>query len=159
MDITIRRATHPDEVRYIYEGLVENPGATLLPVELLSLAQLMDDAQRSIYWMILADGEVVGNAGLMGIDWVQRAAEYAIVIRDPKHRRKGVAGRVTKKVAAKAFDELGLERVFARPGAYNEASIALLERVGWGHEGTIRRARYHEGQWWNQELYSTVKGG
>jgi RimJ/RimL family protein N-acetyltransferase len=155
---TIRRANHPDEVRYIYECLSEHPGACIVPVPVMSLAQLMDDAQRSVYWLIFADEKLVGFVSLVSIDWVQRSGEGGIVIREKDDRQPGVAMEAAKQARRITFDEMGLERVFARPGAYNKASIRFLQRMGWTHEGTLRHARYHQGKWWDQELYSVVKG-
>ncbi len=53
-----------------------------------------------------------------------------------------------------AFNEYGLYRVWVDIPEYNMAARALFERLGFVHEGTLRKSRPHEGSRFN----STVMG-
>ena len=44
-----------------------------------------------------------------------------------------------------AFKEYGLFRVWVDIPEYNEAALSLFRRVGFVHEGTLRKSRPHEG--------------
>lgn len=95
-------------------------------------------AGRSLVFVVRADGAVAGSAGLhVGR---ARAGEPEIGYWIAPHaRRRGVATRVVRLMAAHAFAELGARRVelLIQPG--NAASRAAATRAGATYEG-VRRA-------------------
>lgn len=59
-------------------------------------------------------------------------------------RRRGVATRALRLLAAFAFDALGIARLEVLVRPENEPSMAVAERVGFTREGTLRS--YFEGR-------------
>lgn len=84
---------------------------------------------------IVRDGVHVGNCGLV-VDPVRRKGEAWIYLgRD----RAGGIGRVAvEQLLESAFDDLGLNRVFARVLATNEAALRFWRSLGFVEEGRLR---------------------
>jgi ribosomal-protein-alanine N-acetyltransferase len=55
-----------------------------------------------------------------------------------------------------AFGPLGLHRVSAAIGPDNSASIAVVKRLGFAHEGRLRDHVFTNGAWRDSELYSVL---
>lgn len=56
-------------------------------------------------------------------------------------------GKGLEEVARRAFEEWGCERLFADVDPRNEASLAVLERVGFRRTGTAERTWLVGGAW------------
>ena len=70
---------------------------------------------------------------------------------------RGLATDAVKAATAYAFDELGLERVFAVANTRNRASARVLEKCGYLLEGTMRRTAIKEGIVLDQFMYAALK--
>ena len=69
----------------------------------------------------------------------------------PAHQGKGYATEAVTRVIAYAFERLGVETVFAIADARNDASIALLERIGM-RRTTTEHVRF-KGEWCDEHTY------
>jgi len=69
----------------------------------------------------------------------------------PAHQGKGYATEAVTRVVAYAFERLGVETVFAVTDARNDASIALLERIGM-RRSTTERVRFKQ-EWCDEHTY------
>ena len=69
----------------------------------------------------------------------------------PAHQGRGYATEAVTRVIAYAFERLGVETVFAIADARNEASIALLERIGM-RRTTTEHVRFKE-EWCDEHTY------
>ena len=106
------------------------------------------------------DDRLLGLVGLTGIDPVLRSAELGYWVH-PDARGHGVATEATRLALRHALlpdDEggLGLVRVTARAAVGNDASLAVLRRVGMRHVGTLRLASPTRAGLADAELYETV---
>ncbi len=83
------------------------------------------------YWPIflLETGENVGCCGLRPRDAAQGIFEIGFHIR-PKFWRQGFAFEAAQAVTKHAFSQLKVQRLFAGHNPQNEASKALLEKLG-----------------------------
>ena len=54
------------------------------------------------------------------------------------------------------FSELGLRRISSWCIADNVASARVLERLGFRHEGRLRRNEFFKGRWWDTLLYALL---
>jgi len=95
----------------------------------------------------LGDGRMVGAVYLVGIDWLNRSAEFAIWIGDAASQGKRVGEAATRLMLAHAFDDLNLERVHLSVLRHNERAIRLYRKVGFVEEGVLRRAAFKGGQY------------
>jgi [ribosomal protein S5]-alanine N-acetyltransferase len=65
-------------------------------------------------------------------------------------------GAAVRLALSFAFGHLGLQRVEAACLPHNEASIRLLERVGFRKEGLARRYLCINGRWQDHVLYAIL---
>jgi RimJ/RimL family protein N-acetyltransferase len=69
---------------------------------------------------------------------------------------RGIATEALVLFTRHAFSGLGLLRLFALPLADNVASVRVLEKAGYGVEGTLRSSCVKFGQPRNQILFAIV---
>ncbi len=87
-----------------------------------------------IWWR----GRLVGSAGIHS--WSERPRRGAVGYwLSADAQGYGIATRVTRALLAKAFDDLGAERVDLRADVANHPSRAVAARLGMRFEGVLRR--------------------
>ncbi|MGH8082261.1 MAG: GNAT family N-acetyltransferase [Lysobacter sp.] len=100
-----------------------------------------DMAQRSLINWVIADGEdvAIGSCTLFRFDPRHRRAELGYALQRA-HWGKGIAREAATLALDWAFDTLGVHRVDAGIDPDNEASRALLHRLGFMTEGVQRES-------------------
>ena len=84
-----------------------------------------------------ATDELIGTLTIFGLRADQKRAEIGYSLRSASWGR-GLAREAVSRALAFGFDDLGLRRFEADVDPRNEASIALLTRLGFAREGTLR---------------------
>jgi [ribosomal protein S5]-alanine N-acetyltransferase len=100
-------------------------------------------------WYVVTErpsGAFVGQVGLYNVDLMQRTAELAYVIARPKWG-KGYATEAAHRMCQLAFHRLRLRRLDAIVGEGNNASVAILRKLGFRAEGTSRKLAWFSGGW------------
>lgn len=117
--------------------------------EELSLVDPKDDAFR---WVIENDvGQVVGMINTLECDRRCGTFKYGLgIFRE--HRRKGYATEAIKLVLNYFFSELRYQKVTVHLYAFNESSIKLHEKLGFQHEGRLRRMIFTDGKYHDELL-------
>jgi [ribosomal protein S5]-alanine N-acetyltransferase len=106
------------------------------------------------HFAIEVRGEATGGIGLkLGSDIERRSAEMGYWLGEDLWGR-GIATVAVRAVTEYGFEALHLTRIFAVPFANTSASIRVLEKCGYVHEGTMRRSAIKEGFVIDQELYA-----
>jgi RimJ/RimL family protein N-acetyltransferase len=100
-----------------------------------------------------ADDRVIGF-GRLGLGGVQ-AAKLGYAIKASEWR-KGYATEAARLLLDFAFGPLALHRVSAAIGPDNDASIALVKRLGFTYEGRLRDHVFTNGAWRDSLLYSVL---
>jgi RimJ/RimL family protein N-acetyltransferase len=101
-------------------------------------------------------GEAAGGFGYVpGADVERYSAEVGYWLGESCWGR-GVATEALQIFTRYAFSELGLLRLFALPLSDNRASIRVLEKAGFGFEGTLHASCVKFGQRRDQALYAVV---
>jgi ribosomal-protein-alanine N-acetyltransferase len=72
------------------------------------------------------------------------------------HAQQGYMGAAVRLALSFAFGHLGLQRVEAACLPHNEASIRLLDRVGFHREGLARRYLCINGRWQDHLLFAIL---
>lgn len=103
------------------------------------------------------NNKYIGNVMLQEIDYINRSAHAPILIGDKKEWNKGYATEARMMILKFAFEERGLERIFAYVLEGNDASIKMLENCGYKVEGILRRSVFKNGVFQNQILLSVLK--
>ena len=73
------------------------------------------------------------------------------------HWGHGYATDASRTLLRFAFTSLGKHRVSAAIGPDNEASIAVVKRLGFSYEGRIRHHVFTNGNWRDSLLYSLLE--
>jgi RimJ/RimL family protein N-acetyltransferase len=90
-------------------------------------------------------GELVGTINVHGADRRNGTFEYGISL-GRAHWRKGYATEAVTIVLAYYFGELCYQKCDALIYAFNEPSIQFHEKLGFQHEGRLRRFVFSQGQ-------------
>lgn len=112
--------------------------------------------------LVCADGEPVGRVSLVGSQYGPdetaraRSAELSYWIA-PDQQGRGYGSDAAARMVEYAFEDRNLRRVSARPGSFNEASVALLESLGFEREGTLREAAWYRGEYHDMYWYGLLR--
>ena len=90
------------------------------------------------------DGEFVGVINPHDCDARNGTFKYGLAIRR-EHQRRGYASEAIRLVLRYYFQELRYQKVTVDVYDYNEASIRLHEKLGFQHEGRLRRMVFTQG--------------
>lgn len=101
--------------------------------------------------------KLVGAVYLVGIDWINRNCEFAIMIGDSDFRGQGVGGFATKQVLEHAFEDLNLHRITLTVLESNKKAIGLYSKAGFKSEGVFKDAVYKSGAYHNMVTMALLK--
>ena len=102
------------------------------------------DGRDAPHFLPCLDGDPIGYAWLMDVDETSGHAEVGFWIVQ-EERDSGYATETLDLVVEYAFQERGLRRLFARVFEGNDASMRVLEKVGFEREGCLREHYYVDG--------------
>ena len=91
-------------------------------------------------------GEPIGVCGLEGIDASSRSCWLGIWI-GAAHWERGFGTDAMRTVCRFAFRQMNLQRVSLYVFDTNPRGRAVYEKVGFKHEGTLRRGRFRYGRY------------
>ena len=90
------------------------------------------------------DGHI-GNVSLQQISFLNRTAEFAIILGDKRHWGRGVGLLVGRALLRHGFRKLNLERIHCGTAATNEGMQKLALAMGLTLEGIRRRHLFLDG--------------
>lgn len=99
----------------------------------------------------------IGNVMLHEIDWINRSARIPIFIGDKDERGKGYATEARMLMHKFAFEERGLERIWAIVIETNIASLKMHETCGYKRVGLLRNSVFKNGRYYNQVILDVLK--
>ncbi len=120
------------------------------------LRDLREDMGYALFIFSTADGALVGGLTLCN---VRRGVTQACTLgywTGAPYARQGYMTAAVRAVIPFVFDSLELHRLEAACLPSNTASIKLLERTGFGHEGLARRYLRINGVWQDHLLYALL---
>ena len=122
----------------------------------VSETRLYPGMPGTILFGIKKDNGLIGEAGFKNIKWLNRKAELNIIIKR-EFRKRGYAKEVLSEMIEYGFMILNFHRLEAEIYNYNEASIRLVENVGFEKEGELREAKYSNGKYHSILRYGLLK--
>ena len=145
----------PEVTRYINLATI-----TTLP-EAHALLERLDQryaARETIRWAIelVEHSEMIGTVGLLRFDFEHRHAELGYDIA----RRwwgRGLTPEAAGAVIRYGFSVLGLHRIEAGVLPENNASVRVLEKLGFVEEGTRRDYLYAQGRFHSFRWFSLLE--
>jgi RimJ/RimL family protein N-acetyltransferase len=128
-----------------------------------SIAELVDrciadyPSGRSCRWALAGPSDrLIGTCGFSSWSVVQSHAELVYDLT-PRFWKCGIASRAVRAVLGWAFGVAAFNRVHAFAMDTNEASIALLSKVGFQREGLLRQYRISHGVPRDFVLYAVLR--
>ena len=101
--------------------------------------------------------EPVGVVSLMNLSEANLSAELSVIVGRPDDRSLGYGSEAIAMIVRYAFEDLGLNRVGLSVFDFNDAAIATYERLGFVHEGRLRRAVKREDGFRDALLMSVLR--
>jgi RimJ/RimL family protein N-acetyltransferase len=102
------------------------------------------------YGLAIRDtAELIGYTGLYDIDWVNRRAEFGILIGNKEYWNQVFGVEATQAMLKFAFQDLGLHRVFLEVLALHKTAVKLYTKCGFRKEGELRQHTYRRGHYHN----------
>ena len=99
----------------------------------------------------------VGVISLMNLSEANQSAELSVIVGSPEDRSHGYGAEAIKLIVRYAFEDLGLNRVGLSVFDFNDAAISTYERLGFEHEGRLRRAVKREDGFRDALLMSVLR--
>jgi len=112
---------------------------------------------QGFHLALLLDGAIVGTAGLLRIDWGNRATEIGYWLGEEAQGR-GLMTDACAVVIGHVFDDLALHRIQICCATENARSRAIPERLGFQHEGVLRDAEQLQDGFVDQVVYGLLHG-
>lgn len=102
---------------------------------------------RVVWAICQQDDGHIGNVSLQNISFINRNAEFAILIGNRKHWRKSVGLNASLALLHHGFEKLNLERIYCGTAAANLGMQHLALRLGMLEEGRRRKHLFLDGAW------------
>ena len=116
------------------------------------------DRQNLHFAIVNEADEYQGTISLKNMDLENRNAEYAICLRSSAMGR-GTAKEATDLLLSRAFDELGLHKVYLNVLAANKRAIHFYEKYGFRYEGVLKEQVFHRGVYQDLLYYAVFCSG
>lgn len=147
----------PDVCRYIpYEPRDRAAGADLLASpRIRSTFESVGDV-ITLGVLVRGTDTLIGDVILRWVSDVHRTGEIGYVFH-PAHRGHGYATEACAALLRLAFEDMQLRRVIARIDERNEASAAVLDRLGLRAEARLVENEWFKGEWTTEIDYAILE--
>lgn len=146
-------ATDPDTIRYMLWG----PNTPEITREVLDrwLARQAEQPRQEIDLLVelKATGRVIGLISIHNAATDHAAIGYCY---HSDYWRQGYGTEAARAMAALAFGELGLHRLWAECDVRNHGSYGVMEKLGMRREGVLRKNVRARDGWRDSYLYAIL---
>ena len=111
---------------------------------------------QSTHLLVVVDDRPVGMVSFNGEDTDHDSAELGYWIA-PSEQGNGYATDAVRTLVEYGFQQRGFHRIEARVFEGNDASRAVLERLGFTHEATIRESQWIGGEYRDVEWFGLLR--
>lgn len=101
-------------------------------------------------------GAIVSMTGLTGIDTGNGLAEFYIMT-NPAQQGRGYGRKATVFTINFAFTQFNIHKVFLYTNDSNTRANSLYEKLGFTHEGTLRKHKFKDGALIDRRIYGLLK--
>jgi RimJ/RimL family protein N-acetyltransferase len=147
----------PEVVRYLYGEVRSRQEVEELLAEHATRTSLNEDGDA----LVLAaerrdDGRVIGDVVLWLRSREHGQGEIGFAFH-PDAQGHGYAREAATELLRVAFGPLELHRVFGRADARNDASAALMRRLGMRQEAHFRENEIFKGEWGDEIVHAVLR--
>lgn len=97
----------------------------------------------------LENDKLIGNCGIMEINYKDRTAEVGVFIGDESNRNKGYGSETLKLLLDFGFNYLNLNNIMLVVKSFNERAIACYKKVGFKEFGRRRESYFLNGKYYD----------
>lgn len=135
------------------------------PIKLPNFQKGKKEFQENGFWeehsgrLMITDlnGALLGSIGFFkGFQYFE-GYEIGGSIFKGENRRKGYMSEALKIFTAYMFELKPIPRMMAGYLSGNDGTRTVIERAGFKHEGTLRKAVFHRGEYLDDEMYSILR--
>lgn len=115
--------------------------------------------RAKVVWAVIdrATGLHIGNMSLQSINWINRSAEFAVLMGEKEYWGRGYAREAGELLLRHGFLRLNLRRVYCGTAATNTGMQKLAESLGMAREGVRRQELYLNGEYTDLWEYGVLK--
>ncbi|HEY0734252.1 MAG TPA: GNAT family protein [Herpetosiphonaceae bacterium] len=159
------RAVQREDLKTLYElekdlDLVLLADGNWRPIPLATMEKEFDknveDEDRS-WFVIEADGKVIGSIGLHHRDRRLQLSAFGIAIYERDYLGKGYGRDAINVLLEWAFEMQNFRRIWLETWATNERAIRCYQALGFVEEGRLREHGYHKGQYFDVVLMGLMR--
>jgi RimJ/RimL family protein N-acetyltransferase len=99
----------------------------------------------------------IGNVSLQSFDWINRSAEFAIVIGNTNFWKKHCGTIASRMMIKHGFEKMNLNRIWTGTASTNVGMNRLAEKLGMTFEGTSYQGVFLEGAYADVYHYGILK--
>ena len=115
------------------------------------------ESPNNLVWAIIAKVQTlskfyeihIGNISLQNINWINRSAEFAVVIGNKDHWGKGYCTEAAELIFEHGFSKLNLHRIRTGTAETNKGMMKVAMKLGMKLEGVFRDGVYLDGEYVN----------
>jgi aminoglycoside 6'-N-acetyltransferase len=149
--------TLPEVMRYLYGEPGTREEIEDVVVARSSMTRLRRDGDRiALAVERRSDRRVIGEVTLCLRSADHRQGEIGFILH-PEAQGQGYGREAASALLDLAFGPVGLHRVCGRTDARNEASAALMRRLGMRLEGHLRENELFKGAWGDELIFAVLE--
>lgn len=114
-------------------------------------------SEGKVFCIETLDGKLIGNIGIIHIDWTNRKADIGIVIGEKERWSQGYGTEAITLLLGYMFDEMNLERVWLYCDQENMRAQRCYENCGFRREGVFRHNRFRAGTFTDDVVMSILR--
>lgn len=119
---------------------------------------MLDDSENLRLAICLNDkSNFIGLVNLTNINWINRNAEFSILIGEKFHWGKGYAKQAALLALNHAFKELNLHTIYLKVRTDNQKALDLYKKLGFVTEGVLRDVLYKNSKYISMIVMSILK--
>lgn len=116
-----------------------------------------EDYEGSFYRAVMLDGKVVGSVQVVRQSGISKGDGYFGCIIAKEAVGQGVGTEAVRQMVEMSFRRRNLDRLTAIVYSPNEASVRLVEKLGFTLEATLRKAVYKNDNFCDVHVYGLLR--
>jgi RimJ/RimL family protein N-acetyltransferase len=122
------------------------------------LKKVRADTARAWFMVVVkGNNRVIGEAGLLRMDYTWRTTDVSVIIWEREEWGKGYGREAVLLLLDYAFRKLNFHRAAIGVVSFNERALRFWERIGFRKEGVQRDGYYYDGKYHDFILMSILE--
>jgi len=115
------------------------------------------DREERVFSIETLEGKLIGNIGIIHVDYHDRKADIGIAIGEKDHWSRGYGRDAITVLLGYMFDEMNLERVWLYADQKNERAISCYEKCGFKREGLLRHNHFKNDEYTDDVIMAVIR--